>query len=159
MKETIKKWIIFWVTSFLTLVLLGFAYATVSTVTTWETLTADMWNSMAWNYDYSLNEVDTWKKWVDGKPIYRKVVTLSSNPIADNTWRTINYDNPPVNPETLISSSYKWNKNNDNYSVDTAWKKLYIFNLADLAYILWTSTPLSFSQWDYVILEYTKTTD
>ena len=86
MKETIKKSFVWWIVFLSTVIIWAIAYATVSTVTTWQTLTADMWNGMAWNYDYSLSEINTGKKWVDDKPIYRKVVNVQNIPITTTTY-------------------------------------------------------------------------
>lgn len=39
---------------------------------------------------YSTEEVKTNKVWVDGKPIYRRVVSFPSMDITPNDWNTIN---------------------------------------------------------------------
>lgn len=41
-------------------------------------------------YDYSTTEIDTGKKWINGKPIYRKVIVLPTLVDAiENSWTTI----------------------------------------------------------------------
>ena len=76
MNIQIKNWIIFWISALSTMIVWWLSYAAVSnTVTSWTQLTSSMWNEMAWNYEYSSNEVNTGKKWIDWKTIYRKVFT------------------------------------------------------------------------------------
>lgn len=72
MKETIKKALIFWLVSSVTMILVWLTYAAVyNSVNNWETLTASMWNNI---HNYSTEEINTWKKWIDGRPIFRKVI-------------------------------------------------------------------------------------
>lgn len=41
--------------------------------------------------DYSTDEIDTGKKWINGKPIYRKVIEITdTNPSASN-WKEYTY--------------------------------------------------------------------
>ena len=149
-----------WIWFSLTVLIIWITYATVMTVSTWDTLTADMWNSMAWNYDYSLSEVNTGKKWVDLKPIYRKVVTLASTSINDFTRRTINYDNPPIDVDIIVWKSFKGN-DFQTYEIDSTWSKNFSLWISSMSYKLWTNTSYDnlFVAWNYIILEYTKTTD
>lgn len=161
MKETIKKSFLWGVVFLTTVMVWGYVYATVLwTVSSGDTLTADMWNTMTGNYNYSTSEVVTGKKWIDGKPIYRKVVTLASNPVADDTWHDIAYTNPPADVETLVFAQLEdGNLSAQTYATNSAWKRMYTLWLTNMSYILGTSMVAGFWQWDHVILEYTKTTD
>lgn len=53
---------------------------------------------------YSTSEVNTGKKWIDGKPIYRKVTVFSSLlTVQSNTWTTTEVSNSGI--ETIINIS------------------------------------------------------
>lgn len=107
---------------------------------------------------YSTDEVDTGKKWINNKPIYRKVLTgTTSNGYATNIFAKSNFD-------TMISCC-GWVGNNtvgymqlgsylnDNYSggfyIDTTLNYLQIYITPD------TLHGKSY----YAIVEYTKPTD
>jgi len=166
MNESIKKiklWILQWLWfSMAILIVLWITYAaSVSTVTSWQALTADMWNSMAWNYDYSTWEVVTWKKWVDGKPIYRRVILfwdLSANSSNDNTWY-----NAPLNlqnPDTLISSNSLFVWRSELYSIYGSYtsQMRYFVDNTNFSYVFSSAYSVYFTDVK-VIVEYTKTTD
>ena len=99
--------------------------------------------------DYSTTEIDTGKKWIDGKPIYRKVIVLPTLVDAiENNWTTITSVSG-LNISTLIDFKYistnncVWSGlisriNNNNLEV---YNKLTTWAIKTL------------------ILEYTKTTD
>lgn len=61
-----------------------------------------------YNFDYSLNEVDTGIKWVNGKNIYRKTVFVSSLP--NNTTQAYNHNISDVDEIWLDASAsfIKW---------------------------------------------------
>lgn len=162
MKDVIKKSFIWWLVFLFTVIIWSIVYAwIVWNVTSGQTLTADMLNNLAWNYNYSLSEVSTWKKWIDWKPIYRKVINLwdlrawvSSN----NTWRTnaLNLDSPDV----LVNSNinFSWMEN------------VYTFFVTNTSQLRYYTDKLNFNYafapwWEYfftnvvITVEYTKTTD
>lgn len=110
---------------------------------------------------YSTNEVKTNKVWIDGKPIYRKVITgTKSSGWTDISLSNINYDTIYINgAETYfiyINSSTKFSKNTFYFSptdflvaqIQTDNKKINIGAGTDLSNINY-----------YIVLEYTKTTD
>ena len=160
--KTFSKWIIHWLWIVFVLWLVWYVYAVqVWTVTSGQTLTADMWNKMAGNYDYSTSEVNTWKKWIDNKPIYRKVVTFSGyNPwtATNSVDTTIPYDNPPTDVDTYIfikqigidyNDMWWYASNSSQYRTSVIWAWYKIRSSTNHAWnVSWT-----------VILEYTKTTD
>lgn len=38
---------------------------------------------------YSTAEIDTGRKWIDGKTIYRRVLTATGTTVVDTNWKTI----------------------------------------------------------------------
>lgn len=88
MKETIKKAIVFWLVSSVTILLVGFAYAAITTVNSWDTLTATKFNevinatngtsgtwtaSLKWNSNPSNVDLNSINASVDSTGIYYKV--------------------------------------------------------------------------------------
>lgn len=61
--------------------------------------------------DYSLDEVNTGNRWIDGKPIYRKVVTGLSVSIPPDTWVSVTSSSNFPNLETIISAKGLANDN------------------------------------------------
>ena len=160
MLKEIKCWVLIWVTFLITVITWWLVYAwIVWTVTSGQTLTADMWNDMAGNYDYSTDEVNTWKKWVDGKTIYRKVVQLPTITTDSNRHYQVWYVNPASDIETLIHIemlSLTWGdrtaRENSSYTFDYRLSKYTFWYIMD-------STFASQYDWAYIVQEYTKTTD
>lgn len=113
------------------------------------------------NMVYSTDEVDTGQTWIDGKPIYRKVVTKTTN----SQETTINISEIPfdylkmdgrliLNPGT--SNEYKvepFYKNNSDYA------RAPFINIRTKDIALNSSNPSNVTRTWIVILEYTKTTD
>lgn len=112
MKQVIKNSFLWAVVFSLTVIVIWITYAAVTTVNTWDTLTAEMWNNLMWNYDYSTTEVNTWKKWIDGRPIYRKVFDfwtwLPANAIHSLPLNIANYDRPISISYSHKNSSWNW---------------------------------------------------
>lgn len=155
MKETIKKSFVWGLVFLLTIIIWWLTYAAVSnTITWWTTFTASMWNEMAGNYQYKLNEeVNTGKTWYDWKPIYRNIVSFTIN--TTDTW-TSHYDTSSLWIITPISLEYIMNNN--------VWESTNTIGG-------WSDKSLAFNptsiNWDfganyswkivYAIIEYTKT--
>ena len=59
MKQTILKAFVFWIVTSFTILLIWYAYAAVSTATTWWTLTATMWNDMKAVVDSNETKLNT----------------------------------------------------------------------------------------------------
>ena len=112
------------------------------------------------NIGYSLEETLTGKMWINGKPIYRVVVSTGNLP--NNTYKEIDISN--LNIDSCITMS-------GYYTSGTAY---YPFNIPrpkegnnfGVALFLSNRTTLTIetghdrtSLWGYAILEYTKTTD
>lgn len=114
---------------------------------------------------YSTNEIETNKKWINGKPIYRKVIYLPNSNIvyngatinanlsnAETTW-IVNawYQNPGATPTIPMN----FNLSGSNYL------RINVQNSATGELQINASENFSSSTLRnvYVILEYTKTTD
>lgn len=97
--------------------------------------------------NYSTTEVNTGKKWIDGKTIYRKVLALSSSlSFAGTTWNNTNIDMTGV--DTLINFMFISNScaMNGFYTRITS-NKLQVYTLANVT--TGVTGP--------IVLEYTKT--
>ena len=107
---------------------------------------------------YSLEEIDTGKTWIDGKPIYRKVVDIGALPNA--TTKTIAHGIANINNFTSITGiAYN--------STRGLWANLpYPYSAANVCAIyagrnnVFSVASVDFSDYvqAYAILEYTKTT-
>ena len=165
MKTTLtkfKNWIIMWIWFSLTVLIIWITYAAVTTVSPWETLTADMWNGMVdvVNDEYLTNwtEVLTNKTW-DWKPVYRKVLEFTSpSGWVGETHDVSSYFSNATNCRVvfhLLNRSDWWNstgEQNDIMNTD-------VQNNC-------SSLRIKTNGWSYAILrpvtivvEYTKTTD
>lgn len=109
---------------------------------------------------YSTSEVKTKKLWTNNKPIYRKVVVLTS-PSSTGTWT--DYTHNIANIDEFISCSANINLPNlgHQYFADFYQDNSYYFNFipkltmfsARVGYSQYTNKPMT------IIVEYTKTTD
>lgn len=119
--------------------------------------------------DYSTNEVNTGKTWIDGKPIYRKVIEYTPSQtigavgqlISINIAHNISNFERPVNISGYVLAGTKYiilpsiNTTSTNYNLGTNISSIDSTNI--VLYILndtWgTNRTFTF------IIEYTKTTD
>lgn len=99
---------------------------------------------------YSANEIKTNKLWIDNKPIYRKVYSVSSK--SDIDLSTLNYDYINIVSTRMVVSGYV---RNPYYTSSTDYFRTLISNTKKL--IIETNQS-TISNWT-TILEYTKTTD
>lgn len=114
--------------------------------------------------NYTTNEINTGKLWIDGKPIYRKVIEYSTQPASgNNTFNhgILNVDKF-IDIETIICRKDKVFHFAPRYTPgETSW---------DFYYDDITTTKITFNcgsqlrngtYWgtSYFIFEYTKTTD
>lgn len=106
---------------------------------------------------YSTNEVKTNKVWIDGKPIYRKIITYNGN-ISSS------YDTNIVNFERLISlygtakleNTFWVQISNNNITTNGVFCTLYLNSTGTTINV--TKSGNSFYDGS-IIIEYTKTTD
>ena len=119
---------------------------------------------------YSTNEVLTGKAWIDGKPIYRKVINTGSlyfNSNQKNVSHGISNIDNIVYVNAIIKLPFV-----ENYhffyigtDINIYWSQWYLLSIIpNESYITLrfkdtTSLPESSNAETYVILEYTKTTD
>lgn len=119
-------------------------------------------NAVADSLSYSTDEVKTGGKWIDGKPIYRKVVSFGALPnageksvtfdaVSDDTWVSITAIAKSTVSNAAICIPYA-DVSNINASIN-----YHIMNNA----IIVNAGTIGRSDYDscYFILEYTKTTD
>lgn len=99
---------------------------------------------------YSTNEIKTHKVWIDNKPIYRKVYSVSSKSNIDLS--TLDYDYINIVSTIMVVSGYV---RNPYYSTNSDYFRTLITNAKKL--VIETNVS-SISNWT-TILEYTKTTD
>jgi hypothetical protein len=124
---------------------------------------SDMVNTLRTQDSYSIEEVNTGKKWIDGKPIYRKVVQFVAPSQPANA-----VDLSSLNIDEVISQHYLIHDTNggkDNYAqmsttyYDTgSWMFALYNNITKQIYVTGNS---SWVVGDTItgIIEYTKTTD
>ena len=111
---------------------------------------------------YSTSEVKTNRKWIDSKPIYRKVITANSLP--NNSSTTINHG--ISNLETITKQEFKWYDTTDqrwfyDYRYDSTTVLVRLGGITSTAINI-TATGVNWSTRTSnvsITLEYTKTTD
>ena len=118
-------------------------------------------NTNITNYgQYSLQETFTGKTWIDGKPIYRKVINCGALP--NNTTKNVTHNISNLS-NVIFANGISYSSGTGNYfpipySADTlqAQVKMWVTN-TDVS--LQTLSDRSNYTTTYIILEYTKTTD
>ncbi|MCI7633894.1 MAG: tail fiber protein [Mollicutes bacterium] len=108
---------------------------------------------------YSTNEINTGKKWIDGKPIYRKVISCGALP--NSTTKIVNHNISDIDNSRMYGFAVRTSDKrefplpfssadgNGNIQLDLTSTYIQITSNIDRS---------SFNT-SYVILEYTKTTD
>ena len=104
MKEIIKKWVIFWLTSVFTMILVWLAYAEVSS---WDTLTANMWNEIIAKIEWSETEITNFP---DSIRCYR------------DDWTTLHYFTHAKIWTTIIRYAQVWYwERHIDFNIDGSW--------------------------------------
>ena len=110
---------------------------------------------------YSTQEVKTGGTWIDGKPIYRKVVNFGALPNA--TIKGVTFDN--INADTFVKAEGIAMTNNGNAvtipfaDTSAATQSISIFiNSSSVSINAGTTNRSDYTKC-YIVLEYTKTTD
>lgn len=114
---------------------------------------------------YSTEEVKTGETWIDGKPIYRKVVYV--NNLANNTVKTVSCNIGANIINQMVKQNLIWYDSADKTWINnerwdsTSIRIEYHYNVAsDVIWINSVGTNWSSrTSKAYAILEYTKTTD
>ena len=102
-------------------------------------------------FDYSENEVNTGRKWIDDKPIYTKVVNIGNATISTNN----SYNHNISNLGTVIKLTRHFMYNNNHYMF---WDDNMTWTVTSSKINISGVTSLSVSQL-FFIIEYTKTID
>lgn len=102
---------------------------------------------------YSTSEINTGKKWIDGKPIYRKVMQPSAQfTVPANDWITINSAiSLPANMDQLLFCEIR---HANNYS---PWIAMARYSSGNLQ--VYSPHEIEIYTNGTIIIEYTKTTD
>ena len=118
-------------------------------------------NAVADGLSYSTEEVKTGGKWIDGKPIYRKVVNFGALPNA--TIKGVSFDN--INADTFVKIEGIAMSNNGSAvtipfaDTSAATQSIAIFINSSSVSINTGATNRSDYTKCYITIEYTKTTD
>ena len=118
-------------------------------------------NAVANGLSYSTDEVKTGGKWIDGKPIYRKVVDFGALPNA--TIKGVSFDN--INADTFVKIEGIAMSNNGSAvtipfaDTSAATQSIAIFINSSSVSINTGATNRSDYTKCYITIEYTKTTD
>ena len=99
---------------------------------------------------YSTEEVNTGKTWIDGKPIYRKV--LQGDIVPTNGTTAISNVSTITNQYSMILYSGEWQAERSN-----AFQLALKDSTHNAVYYFTNSAGTSYS-W-FIVVEYTKTTD
>lgn len=107
---------------------------------------------------YSTTETLTNKVWIDGKPIYRKVITGTTSSTSGTTWNYVNLDTPNIN-EILPMTTIKYGPSENEINIGN------VNDSYGFQYRIVNKNQLMYRQYGYknipytLLLEYTKTTD
>lgn len=116
------------------------------------------------NDAYSTDEIKTNKRWIDGKPIYRTVVTTNS--YSDRLNTGISNLETMIKMEVLVSQSSNgdwrnipWLFNSGGVIGDQSWAGGVLYKMNDNQLHFQIGSSLKNAKKIVAILEYTKTTD
>ena len=92
---------------------------------------------------YSTDEYDTGKRWIDGRTIYGKILSINSVSLTKNTWATLYTDESVGNINQLLDAKIIQTVNKGAYTAlnfkaeGTAIKALYLedLNIGDNTYV------------------------
>ena len=113
-------------------------------------------NAVSRAMSYSTSEVNTGKKWIDGKPIYRKVINVNSNPAIIQTGLTSANEVINVIIKNTVggtSNNFVFNGCLNDFNVYYPW----LYELSPDNTTLSRITGTYSGTVKFVILEYTKT--
>lgn len=120
------------------------------------------WEEVTNPDSYSTNEVKTNKTWIDGKPLYRKVITISNTAISSSVTIDTNITNMEncARFDTIFKNNteYQFNKMMGSQSTNLLFAYL-SSNGATIAFKGNDSWAANTNRTWIFIIEYTKTTD
>lgn len=109
---------------------------------------------------YSTTETLTSERWIDGKPIYKKVIPLPAI-TYDGVWRDISLGNPINGYETIVSCKLRAKTGEiypDLTTTDLTVRRNWVIS-STLLSCAFGSGMSSYMNGSYIVYEYTKTTD
>lgn len=114
--------------------------------------------------NYTMDEVNTGGKWIDGKPIYRRILTVSVSKI--NTWYVSTDNDMLTNVDTVVKYDFIGDTstrivNADSFYTTSAYTRAYIERQSDksnIKLVYWTNDSVMLGT-ARAIIYYTKTTD
>lgn len=118
---------------------------------------------------YSTSEVNTGQTWIDGKPIYRKVIDITDTKTAQAAYSK-QIDLSSLNIDTLVKTDYTFWHGNTNWAAVNVETSNYYMSSSDYCRLYRTKTSTS-DRYNFscfvneqnvrliIIIEYTKTTD
>lgn len=107
---------------------------------------------------YSTNELKI-GKWIDGRPIYRKVISTGTIDMYSASEKNINHNISNINEVISVKYSVYYSGDDSCY---TDWDKLINTKVNATKVIFYIDTlPSSYTRFSkmYIVLEYTKSTD
>ena len=110
-------------------------------------------NAVADGLSYSTDEVKTGGKWIDGKPIYRKIVDIGALP--NNTSKTVAHGINNLE-KAIIANGFAINNKGETIYIPHTFSGFY---LNKTSIVLNTTYNYSAYTEAYITIEYTKTTD
>lgn len=111
--------------------------------------------------DYSTSETNTGKKWIDGKPIYRKVIQYTKTTNTEEDLTLSDYGITDVDNIWLNQNSFIKTNNNEYKTVNNYESSSYITYCtfpSSTSFRLGSNSQYARGTWN-LIMEYTKTTD
>lgn len=107
---------------------------------------------------YSTNEVKTGKKWIDGKPIYRKTISYSGSALGAYTNLPHGVSNIGEH-RIIVEQAYIYNGNSFiGYSNGTEFANVIVIDGTNVGVAVGSGWSTLFTK-AYITIEYTKTTD
>lgn len=103
--------------------------------------------------EYSTDEIDTGKKWIDGKPVYRKCYQITKSSTGEVVIGQISSLDVITHFQTYLKRNDNYKSINNFYGDSSDWATAYTDQHNNIKYVSPYMGTL------YVVLEYTKTTD
>ena len=120
--------------------------------------TSDIKNILDSNI-YSLNEVKTNKVWIDGKPIYRKVIEYNSNTALSNGDNNISHNVTHIGSYRKIVDEQYIYQNNIYFHYASSTFSAFVSGITDSSLTVIINGWGDLFKHAYFTIEYTKTTD
>lgn len=103
---------------------------------------------------YSTSEIKTNKVWIDGKPIYRRIIVKSDANYVTNSWTTVSSESWLANVDNLVTSQVQGKESGKPFVIEGI-----NFHISAGALQYFSFHLFAIDAGSNIILEYTKTTD